>query len=471
MEIKITGAGMDSYWYAGFIGQKFEVVRDANDERGYQVIYYDPRDVIETKYYVDKTDCVVVSEVPANITVLKDESLGGVEREYREVKRKADVGERIKIVNAQYDLGGKTWGYDNGEVHTVTTSEESWEAYIRPDGTIDSEIYVEQDEYLTLEQTDIVRINDERFRMVDRKATVGERVIMTKKGFAFDAGKILTVHKDAHIKDGFIAHVDGSYGTGGGEFRVLEPLTSAEPAPLLSDKPAPDQAAELIAKLTTRVASLEKRVAALEFPPIIPQDGGQLDAVRAQIVAKLEAPKSPQEIRDDIVKRAKEDLNELSNGYGNYIFSEPRTRIGRICNVEFVVNRDKRKVTAIIRGVNSRKVYAVGRAVCSPDDVFNVHLGRAISLRKALNQPIPPEYFEAPNPTEVRVGDVVEGTSHRGAIGPVLEIGNDGEENFVIYRNDTNPGCISRCWSGVARVIIIDDSRESDNAEPRKEVA
>ncbi|MCG7383376.1 hypothetical protein [Paenibacillus sp. ACRRY] len=422
-----------------------------------------------------------------NITVLKDESLGGIEREYREVKRKARAGERIKIVAAEYDINGGTWGYDNGEIHTVISSDGMHEINIRPDGTEDSEMYVEQHEYVTLEQTDIIRINGERFRMVDRRAAVGDSVLITEGSEFYEKGSVIPFHKRAeYASDLVINYLDGEYGTVGAKFRVLEPVTSAEPAPLLSDKTAPDQAAELIAKLTTRVASLEKRVAALETPPIAPRFSGvgvraqeaadafakaaqsineRTSVTVAEVTADLaqRAKEARQRRRDDIVKRAKQDLNELSNGYGNYIFREPRTRLGRICDVEFVVTRDKRKVTAILRGVNSRKVYAVGRAVCSPDDVFNVHLGRAISLRKALNQPIPPEYFEAPNPTEVRVGDVVRWTN---------AYRDDHTEVLTLTKIEGD-----QCWlsdgyfDDKCTLTVLDDSRESDSAEPRKEVA
>ncbi|MFP3701231.1 hypothetical protein SB758_37755, partial [Burkholderia sp. SIMBA_013] len=41
-----------------------------------------------------------MTETNANIHVLADEKLGGTKREYVEVDRKAEVGEKIVIVNA-----------------------------------------------------------------------------------------------------------------------------------------------------------------------------------------------------------------------------------------------------------------------------------------------------------------------------------------------------------------------------------
>lgn len=368
----------------------------------------------------------------ANITVLKDESLGGIEREYREVKRKAAVGDLVKS------------SVDTPPVFTVrNTGHGPGIVYGGADG-----LATFPDNYVVLEPSDTVRINSARFRMVDRKATVGERVIVTGERATFAIGKVFVVEvvdwacPAAGLRNGHNA-IDGHY-------RVLEPVESAEP---LSAKPAPDQAAEIIAKLTTRVASLERRVTLLEVTNAKPIPRRTTKPEQHPSFTKC-AVKSPQEIRDDIVKRAKEDLNELSNGYGNYIFREPRTRIGHICEVEFVVNRDKRKVTAILRGVNSRKVYSVGRAVCSVGDVFNMHLGRAISLRKALNQPIPPEYFEVPNPTEARIGDYVK---------------TYGSLKFTVTQ-EFSVHDVTRLMA-LGGASIIDDSRESDSAESREEVA
>ncbi|MCM3205642.1 hypothetical protein [Paenibacillus illinoisensis] len=427
-----------------------------------------------------------------NITVLKDESLGGVEREYREVKRKAAVGELVKM----YDYAHG----QSGEILKVRASMGGAEQFEGKRDGHGSPHYIDGRGnggyvYLTLESTDIIRIDSARFRMVDRKATVGERVIVVSmrgpnstNGRYYKTGDIAKV---VHVNLGGSGKVvadltENAEYYGGGtwnidliDYRVLEPLTSAEPAPLLSDKPAPDQAAELIAKLTTRVATLEKRVAALETPKSRPATDEEV----ADVIAKLSRAKYPQEIRDDIVKRAKEDVSDLRKFKGTKIPNDSVKFWPRVDNpmfyspmhmVEYVVNRDKRTVVAIIRCTIDGHITR-GIAKCAPGDVFNSHIGRAIALRRALGLEVPAEYFEAPNPTEVRVGDVVEGTSHSGAIGPVLEIGHDGEENFVIYRNDTNPSCFSRCWSGVTRVIILDDSRtseaESDSAEPRKEVA
>lgn len=106
--------------------------------------------------------------------------------------------------------------------------------------------------------------------------------------------------------------------------------------------------------------------------------------------------KTPQQIRDEIVERAKKDVKEL---YGDGII---RRRL------EFVVNRNKRTVVALLRGFVGGYVYEKGIAKCAPSDCFNVHIGKAIALRRALGLDVPSEYYNAPNPTEVRIGDTVQ---------------------------------------------------------------
>jgi hypothetical protein len=104
------------------------------------------------------------------IHVIKDENLGGVLREFVEVDRKAEVGEYIFTINTK-------------EIHKVTKGSE--------DGVIiDGWVYVYDEYYRTLEPTDIVHIDDpsgqhKRCRMVERKAKLGERIIIIDADIAY----------------------------------------------------------------------------------------------------------------------------------------------------------------------------------------------------------------------------------------------------------------------------------------------
>jgi hypothetical protein len=117
------------------------------------------------------------------VHVLPDENLGGVLREFVEVDRAANVGEKIVIVDPSYFQYGD-W-YTQGTVMTVTETDEYGNVYC---GKYD---LIDRDEYRTLEPTDIVHLREEngterrdgkpsRFRLVERKAEVGEKVIVVK---------------------------------------------------------------------------------------------------------------------------------------------------------------------------------------------------------------------------------------------------------------------------------------------------
>ncbi|QAW54958.1 hypothetical protein [Bacillus subtilis] len=179
------------------------------------------------------------------------------------------------------------------------------------------------------------------------------------------------------------------------------------------------------------------------------QEGFQAAKQVQRKLAKMKTSINTQARRDEIVEQAKADVEELSN-YGNGVWHETDVFMKATCKVEFVVNRDKRTVVALLRGVRTRNVYARGIAKAAPSDCFNVHIGKAIALRRALGLAVPDEYLNAPQPTEVRVGDVVEGHAVK--------------DTALVISDDAWPP-ISGAWVPLkyARQYefrIIDDSRE-----------
>ena len=205
----------------------------------------------------------------ANITVLKDGSLGGVEREYREVKRKARVGERIKVI-AIHPNSIKVGNVIVNEVLTVSNVDKAgdiWNVEERIFSGIISEDFHGLREYVVLEPTDILRIDGARFRMVDRKAAVGERIIIVNwlsdkhvDSSAYKNGDIATTTSDRIFVQiphndhrGYVALIEP-------EYRVLEPVASAP----LSAQPPLYQAAATIGALQAQIQALESRVSTLE---------------------------------------------------------------------------------------------------------------------------------------------------------------------------------------------------------------
>ncbi|WP_175075768.1 hypothetical protein [Bacillus glycinifermentans] len=164
----------------------------------------------------------------------------------------------------------------------------------------------------------------------------------------------------------------------------------------------------------------------------------QMDAVYMR-----KPEKSAQERRDEIVEQAKADIAKLAP---NGVIKRP---IGE-CDAEFIVNRNKRTVVVLIKGRYSGRVYVKGIAKAAPDDCFNVHIGKAIALHRALGIEVPDEYLNAPQPTEVRVGDVV---AYRGVYKTIdyATVVADGEP--------TGDGRAALTSIAVKRAKIIDDSR------------
>lgn len=473
MKIRITSAKeFPLAWYAKYIGQAFTVIREANGDRGYKVAHHEQGDELATGYYVSKSDCTVIGEEGSAITLLPDESLGGTLREYREVKRKACVGERIKIVN-----NGAGHGLAIGHI-TVADSE---------DGAEDWALYhVEEREnpdYVVLEPSDILRIGTERFRMVDRKATVGERVIVTKvrAGYGiFSAGNVGIAQDEPGLFD-FNGQGNVNYNAddgvwyvgpynGNSEYRVLEPLTSAKPTPL-SELSLADQYAENITVLTRKIAELEEHVNALEVRILALETDSAPAIVKVAegYVGKSERAALPsyvKNIRDEIVERAKADVKWLEASYGGRVCGSGVSFWPDACakggyapvhNVDYVVNAQKRTVVALIRYKSGELCYR-GIAKCAPGDVFNAHLGRAIALRRALGLEVPAEYLTCPMPEEVRVGDVI---AWRHALDEVYTVGECEGKRVFILDGEEFPDSYGPLKHG-QYVDILDDSREED---------
>ncbi|MGY0700837.1 hypothetical protein ACW6VA_05835 [Bacillus subtilis] len=165
--------------------------------------------------------------------------------------------------------------------------------------------------------------------------------------------------------------------------------------------------------------------------------------------------KTAQARRDEIVEQAKADVRNLViHGLSHYnIDCSKGNETYRVMNynVEFITDSRERKVTALVTRRHDKKPRHVGRAKAAPSDCFNVHIGKAIALRRALGLAVPDEYLNAPQPTDVRVGDFISDVS---GVNKALVIEDDSWPPFsggsVIYLKDARKyGCRT-----------IDDSRE-----------
>ena len=204
-----------------------------------------------------------MTENNAKIHVLADETLGGIKREYVEVDRKAEVGEKIITVESCKE-------FEVGELFTVTERNRWY------DGTgisvYETGIGLYHHEYRVLEPTDIVHIDDpdgttQRYELTDRKAEVGEKVIVVNDDDSsgefgsFRAGEVGTV--ESYSSDDMCYGIYANVRVSGErdiplylhEYRVLVPAESAE-----ADEPQPADLIDVVSSLATRVADLERTI-------------------------------------------------------------------------------------------------------------------------------------------------------------------------------------------------------------------
>jgi hypothetical protein len=151
----------------------------------------------------------------SNVHILPDENLGGVLREYVEVERKITVEDFAK---------GR---------------------YVLVDGV-----------YHAIEPTDIVHIDDTRYRLVDRKANEGDKVLVVD---GMDSGKIT---KCEYINDYIID--DGVSRYWHNQYRVLEPVEPADSELVTAEEGDPKSTLDLLANIARRVTELERKFESLE---------------------------------------------------------------------------------------------------------------------------------------------------------------------------------------------------------------
>ncbi|QHZ51176.1 hypothetical protein [Paenibacillus larvae] len=200
----------------------------------------------------------------------------------------------------------------------------------------------------------------------------------------------------------------GRYYENGDEFEVIKTCANGVLCRRIGDE---DEEGRLYTLWSSEYVVLEP----IEEPDEISDIKNEMERLTGELatlalrVSKLEEPKSPQEIRDEIVEKAKADRGTLATRfYGGkleYTITAPNPPLATYA--EFIINRKKRTVVCILRSFGRNRVCFRGIAKCAPGDVFNSHIGRAIALRRALRLEVPAEYLSVPNPTEIRERDIV----------------------------------------------------------------
>jgi len=275
--------------------------------------------------------------------------------------------------------------------------------------------------------TQIKRKGDDKmanFKTVKRKAEVGERILITNRESGSIRNGDIGVVTIIFYEDSLYADIRGMERlVNRNEYEVI--IEEAGGMNELKDKLA--EVAEIAQKLSITFNDIASMLTTAES-------------------IKETVEKSPQQIRDEIIEKAKRDVAELvRNGFVH-------TNVYGKLVVKYIVNKEKRTIVVLLHGYLSGNVYKKGIAKCAPDDCFNVHIGKAIALRRALGFEVPTEYLNAPMPTEVRVGDICK-TYDVGGRAFNINV------NVEAVRDKFNED-IARDRYGTT---IIDDSREEEN--------
>lgn len=143
----------------------------------------------------------------ANVHLVKDENIGGIQREYVEVNRKAKVGDYVRLIHVETEFIA-----DERLINQINS--DIADGHIR-----------------TLEPTDIVHIDDKKYQLVKRNAEVGEKVLTIQyDGGCTKPGDIQTVLDLCGYTDGSVKTVEGSFFDRdcNDQYRVLIPVYSCD---------------------------------------------------------------------------------------------------------------------------------------------------------------------------------------------------------------------------------------------------
>jgi hypothetical protein len=129
---------------------------------------------------------------------------------------------------------------------------------------------------------------------------------------------------------------------------------------------------------------------------------------------KLADPIPKESSRDVVIKNAIKYIEDAKctgeqDGkaweYRQYPTKEGLGR-GYAMNAEFIVDVPKRTVVCLLRCWTDRKILFKGKAKAANSDCFNIRIGKAIALSKALGWTTPNEFLWAPSPSGVKEGDI-----------------------------------------------------------------
>ncbi|MCY9737509.1 hypothetical protein M5X17_27790 [Paenibacillus alvei] len=157
--------------------------------------------------------------------------------------------------------------------------------------------------------------------------------------------------------------------------------------------------------------------------------------------------------REQVIKNSKEFIKGLSKPHHTYLEDTVFSDGEYLHQASFVINRRNRAVVCFLQRYGRKQVSYTGIAKCMKDDVFNVHIGMAIALAKALNKEIPAEFVNASQPNVSQVGDYIE---YKGFVVKVEPPNDVTGRTYNYEKGDCAVGSIA-----ATNGRIIDDSRDA----------
>ncbi|MFF2793501.1 hypothetical protein [Lysinibacillus xylanilyticus] len=125
-------------------------------------------------------------------------------------------------------------------------------------------------------------------------------------------------------------------------------------------------------------------------------------------------PLTPNQQRAVIIEKAKQFIEDSKDVTGGCTGRKGyKHNLTGYADAEFVVNTEKRTIVCLLKRQLGREILGKGIAKCNPSDVFNEHIGKAISLGRALGLDVS-EFEQAVQPNEAVYGMIMERYSVKG---------------------------------------------------------
>lgn len=200
--------------------------------------------------------------------------------------------------------------------------------------------------------------------------------------------------------------------------------------------------------------------------------GSKYDNEQAVQVYELVDEKTTNQKRGQIIQEAKDFLENVkqdvqgrvvngsqkgqivtNKGVYTFLAQHEGREVHAVCKVEFIIHEEKGRVIALMRGVDTGKVYARGIAQCVKGDVFNIDLGKAIAVGKAMKLDVS-KFMDAPYPNGIHKGMVVSLRMYPHMKYVVL----DGKAGNSFWIKNIKSPSVGKEWEYTHNLIVEDDT-------------